>query len=377
MMSLAIFFLTGFFSPDDIGQYSVVVILITFLSYFFSCRLDALVLIRPEKEARNLVELAKSLSFYFFVILQPLFIIAYFIYPYKVAFLFLPFFTYCFSLFGIVRELNIKLHHYRFDAIQNTVRGVILLVLQIGAGLVYPLIPLLNLGKSASEIYYVLISSPLNKEKKPRLPLGETLKQTWSYRLEVFPLLLNRVIQNLSNNSIPFLWSYFLGFEKTGLLYLALKIIQLPGNIIGETLAKLLEIKVTEAKPAQTKVEIYKMMAFSFAIALLASLAILIVSPFVIQHFFSSKWQTALPYIAYLTPIVGVNILNNCIISLYKFKQELKLFNHFELVEAVVKNVFLVVMLRGHSSDFKILLMFALLCLGFTVFKCVYSFIKG
>ena len=137
----SIFLLTFFFTPEEIGKYSLFVLLTTFLGIFYSFRSEELIHIIDNEEAKLLKNASISLSLHIAVILQFVFFVLYGLNILSSAdFLLLPLCTLLFMLYTLSREVKVWQRKFRWDTLTSSFKALIMFVLQVGAGIKLSLI---------------------------------------------------------------------------------------------------------------------------------------------------------------------------------------------------------------------------------------------
>ena len=368
--------ITLYYGPDEVGQYSIIIIMVALLSLLYTLRIDSLILIAATtKEASDIYHAANKLSAFISIASFLVIVILKYLTPIDVKpiFLLIPFLTYVFTIYNSDRELCLRNGEFKTEAVSNIVRSISLLLLQILFSFVAPVAGSLAIAKGFSDkISSLWISKKL---KTGIFPVWDaSLEPFKNYKNEYIPLLKTRFLQNLSNNSIFLYWSYFFDLTSLGLFHFAFKVVQLPSILIGDTIYRVFEEHFTSKglDASHTKRRGFKVIAFVSVCALIIYGLILLLIDFLVANLFPAQWQESAAYIK----IIGLTIvpvaLSPVLISIFKIQKRSATFTNIEIIESFIKNI-CVVIVGFNGTPTSAILAYSLVSLVFGVIKVVFA----
>jgi O-antigen/teichoic acid export membrane protein len=367
--SLAI---THFYTPEEVGQYSVIIILIALLSILYTLRIDSLILIsRSRDESLRIYRAANKLAFFMSVTSFIIIVIVKLLAPslFKPIFIYVPILAYIFAIYNADREICFKNGEFKTEASTNVIRSLFLLIFQILFSFIAPLAASLAIAKGFSDkIASLFISNKLNLGLFPKI--NAPLAPYREYKEEYLPLLKTRFLQNLSNNSIFLYWSYLFDLTSLGIFHFAFKVVQLPSLLIGDTIYRVFEESFTskDLDHSEARRRSLKVITFVSICSVLIYLALLISIDFIVSNFFPPQWQASSAYIK----IIGLTImpvaLSPVLISIFKIQKRSAIFTNIEIVESLVKNVS-VVFVSFNGSPTNVILAYSIVSIIFGLIK--------
>ncbi|MFG1493938.1 hypothetical protein ABMA75_10255 [Halobacteriovorax sp. ZH4_bin.1] len=359
-----------YYTPKDLGNYSLLLLISSILATLYTLRSETLIIIEPDdKQAKNFYHFAQNLSFIMFIITTIVCLLIVLILNDYYFYIFLPFLAFVTSNQLTERETYFRNSEFKQEAIISGARGLINNILQLA----FKSIPnSLILSKLISETTYI-IQSNLKNKLSIKFSLTNTIETYRANSTALLNLTANRILQNISNNGFYYITTIFFGLTKLGLVTLATKVIQLPANFMGEGLSKIFEKYQLNKDKNEFKYFTIRFYITILAISLITGFSIGTVSYFNFFNILPSKWNTVSGMALILSPIVIANITNAFIISCFKIKKKLTLFNKIELSESFIKGIVLIYL--GYSSDFNYyLLSYSILSICFHFIKVVFLY---
>ena len=122
---------------------------------------------------------------------------------------------------------------------------------------------------------------------------------------------IQALVSSLSQNLPPFLLAFFFSPVAVGLYAISLRFLQLPLNLIGQSVRQVFFQRANEADRTGDSYELLKKTTLAlFAIGLVPTLAIMLFGPSVIAFILGAKWRMAGVYAQFMMPWLLIGFIN-------------------------------------------------------------------
>ncbi|WP_419168998.1 hypothetical protein [Halobacteriovorax sp.] len=357
-----------YYTPKALGEYSLIILTSSILATFYTLRAETLILIeKSTSNIRKTYSFAKNFSTILFCITTVMTILSIILLKDYYFMLFLPFLSYTIANQLIERELFFIESRFKEEAIISGSKGIINNILQI---VLKSFTNALIVAKLISEASYVLVAKKRNSYNN-NFNLIETYAYFKKNKDALLGLTGNRLLQNISNNGFHYITSFYFGLSTLGLLTLGMKLIQLPGNMLGEALSKIFEKYQQSYSEREYKTFTIKFYIALFFISIITSISIGIVSYLDFFHLLPKQWGDISKIALILSPLTIPTITNAFIISCYKISNKISKYNKIEITEGFSKSITLIAFgIKKELNTY--IICYVTISLIFSIFKFLY-----
>lgn len=370
--------LINLYSPASVGQYSFVVLTGSILATFFTLRSESLLIsLDKNKEFEVVASLSIKASLILGLITQFFTLVLYTLdlWPFFSGFIFIPAVASGVALFQISREIQIRHEKYIGESALNSSRSILNFGGQFFLGLSYANFYGLILPKVITDFFYSVVTLTYNFPKNHESAFLRAV--ALKYRTVCLQLFTGRILMNVSNNLLSLYWPFFFSFQSLGLVYLSLKITQLPGNIIGENLSKIFEKFFVRGKIKRLKNTLVKTLLATFTLSALATLIIYFFLEPAISLIGNDNWANASTYSLLFSPIIFTTIVSAGLGSCFKLSNRVQTLNLFDFSEGLIKNsIVICIGFFYEKNPSSMILAYSFMTLLFCVLKSGYVLFK-
>ncbi|PYZ96717.1 hypothetical protein CR205_13565 [Alteribacter lacisalsi] len=300
--------LTRLYSPDAFGTLSIYTSIVAILTIFMTMKYEyAIVTARNEREAISVVYLtlwiliaATALLYILIYVAGDMFLSVFQIDELGTILWLVPLSLVFFGAIAILKYWMNRHESYKVLSYTNVANNGSRAAVQIGLGLQTASTMGLVAGQmfgnflNAALLWWKAVrTTGLNTVHRPSIHEIRTAAVTFSqYPKFNAP---NTLVNNLANNSPPFVLAYFFGPAIVGLYYLSVRLIKTPVNIFAQSLGQVFLKKATTIhQDGRSLYPAYrKMTAVLFAAGIAPVLALIVISPPLFTFVLGVEWTGA------------------------------------------------------------------------------------
>jgi O-antigen/teichoic acid export membrane protein len=327
-------FIARYLPVEEIGIIAAITALVSIFAGVGCLRYNqAIIISDSQEECDSLFSLSLFLSLIFsglslIIILILNFITPDVIHKYSFYIYFVPIWTFS-SLFALsLNEVNV--YHQRFDLFSKNhiFRAVIGLVFQLPV-IRWPSIIIPLVVKTIAELFYLkgnfkitvdtkLHSLKLVAKKHIQFPLHETPSQL---------MLL------ASKNFIFFAYTFYYSNYALGLFSMAYRVFKIPHLTIGENVRRVIEVKLKSLDELSAHKYIDKVFMALIIVSISISVAVYLISPYIIPLILGKKWIELIGYINAFIPLIILTISTIPFLAYFKVNQRLGIISFNNLLQ--------------------------------------------
>lgn len=344
--------LTRLYSPEDFGVYSLYTAIFGILAVVACWRYE-LTIVLPEKNEESSNLLALSILICFFMAAITLIMVALFSFP--VANLlgapelslwlwFMPISVLTVGLFQALNYWSTRRKQFKRLAVRRITQNTVTAITQIGIGIVYYYGPMgLIIGDIIGRITATArLGMKIWKDEGKEIISAITVDNLKARLLEYkqFPIFSTwAALLNTIANMLPVLMlGYFFNSAVVGFFELGHRLLALPLNLIGESVAQVFFPKATEIHRNDSITEYsLKMYSVLLYIGIIPILFLMVVAPELFSLFFGSQWLVAGEYARWLGPWLIFQLSSSPISMLYSVLNKQSLYLIFSVILLIMR----------------------------------------
>jgi len=159
-------------------------------------------------------------------------------------------------------------------------------------------------------------------------------------------------IDTLSSQLPIFFLGFYYGIEIVGFYYFAMKVIQVPGNILKQSLTKVFLKKASDLKNESQKLfRLYYMTTFSLFIIVSIPISILFFfGPNLFSFIFGSKWIMSGRFASWMFLWIGIAIVNPPAMNLFHIFNKQKLYMCYSIILGSLRLIILFIIPKYYDA---------------------------